>query len=55
MFVAKSNRAVVLESGLKVYKIIKGEVRKGGGERTFLNFFIFIYFFTRLTAVPSEK
>jgi len=43
MFVAKSNRAVVKESGLKVYRIIKGEVRKGGGERTFFYFYLFIY------------
>ena len=52
MFVARSSRAIVYVSGIKVYKIIKGEVRKGkgGGKSCF-----FFCFFSSITAVPSEN
>ena len=35
MFVARFSRAVVYVSGINVYKIIKGEVRKGKGRAVF--------------------
>ena len=42
MFVARFSRAVVYVSGIKVYKIIKGEIRKGKGRA---GFFLLVFFF----------